>query len=103
MVPAVTSGTGTAMCVRSPVAPQLGKVRGSCAPLPFDLANEDSNENTDYELGEMTLSKYNSYENAEYDCGEMTLSNYDSNKNADYDPSESEDRDGQIYILISHI
>ena len=46
MVPAVTSGTGTAMCVRSPVAPQLGEVRGSCAPLPFDLANEDSNENT---------------------------------------------------------
>ena len=27
----------------------------------------------------------------------------DSKKNADYEPSESEDRDRQIHILISHI
>ena len=45
--------------------------------------NYDSNENADYEFGEMTLSNYDSKENADYKFGETTLSNYDSNKNAD--------------------
>ena len=47
----------------------------------------------------MTLSNYNSNENADFNCGEMTLSNYDLNATANYEPSESED----IYILIPDI
>ena len=47
----------------------------------------------------MTLSNYNSNENADFNCGEMTLSNYDFNATANYEPSESED----IHILIPDI
>ena len=39
------------------------------------LSYYDSNENADYEFGEMTLT--NSNENAVYEFGEMTLSNCD--------------------------
>ena len=61
------------------------------------LSYYDSNENADYEFGEMTLT--NSNENAVYEFGEMTLSNYDLNETADYKPSESEDK----HTLISHL
>ena len=47
----------------------------------------------------MTLSNYNSNENADFNSGEMILSNYDFNETANYEPSESED----IYILIPDI
>ena len=47
----------------------------------------------------MTLSNYNSNENADFNCGEMTLSNYEFNATANYEPSESED----IQILIPDI
>ena len=47
----------------------------------------------------MTLSNYNSNENADFNCGEMTLSNYEFNATANYEPSESED----IHILIPDI
>ena len=47
----------------------------------------------------MTLSNYNSNENADFNCGEMTLSNYDFNATANYEPSESEN----IHILIPDI
>ena len=50
------------------------------------LSYYDSNENADYEFGEMTLT--NSNENAVYEFGEMTLSNYDHNESSDYEFGE---------------
>ena len=62
-------------------------------PLPNEqelgemtLSYYDSNENADYEFGEMTLT--NSNENAVYEFGEMTLSNYDHNESSDYEFGE---------------
>ena len=61
----------------SPLQQELGEMT---------LSYYDSNENADYEFGEMTLT--NSNENAVYEFGEMTLSNYDHNESSDYEFGE---------------
>ena len=60
--------------------------------------NSDSNENADFDFGEMTLSN----ENADYEFSEMTVSNYDHNESSDYEFGELADchkSNGSSYIM----